>query len=40
MGNDPPDAVDRVRATDLQPRFPGGAEAVNTGSPKGRAAEL
>jgi general secretion pathway protein D len=36
LGNDPPDAVDRVRATDLEPRFPGGAETVNTGSPKGR----
>jgi general secretion pathway protein D len=35
QGNDPPDALDRVRATDLQPRFPSGAEAVNAGSPKG-----
>jgi general secretion pathway protein D len=35
QGNDPPDAVDRVRATDLQPRFPSGAETANTGSPKG-----
>jgi general secretion pathway protein D len=35
QGNDPPDAVDRVRGTDLQPRFPSGAETVNTGSPKG-----
>ncbi len=35
QGNDPPDAVDRVRSTDLTPRFPGGAEVANTGSPKG-----
>jgi hypothetical protein len=35
QGNDPPDAVDRVRDTDLAPRFPGGAEVANTGSPKG-----
>jgi general secretion pathway protein D len=34
-GNDPPDAVDRVRATDLQPRFPGRAETADTGSAKG-----
>jgi general secretion pathway protein D len=33
-GNDAPDAVDRVRATDLQPRFPSAAETANTGSPK------
>ena len=35
-GNDPPDAVDRVRTTDLQPRFPGGAETANTGTAKGQ----
>ena len=35
QGNDPPDALDRVRTTDLEPKFPGGAQTVNTGSPKG-----
>jgi general secretion pathway protein D len=35
QGNDSPDAVDRVRSTDLSPRFPGSAEVANTGSPKG-----
>ncbi len=36
-GIDPPDAVDRVRATDLQPRFPAPAQNANTGagSPRG-----
>jgi len=30
--NDPPDALDHVRAIDLQPRFPRSAENVNTGA--------
>jgi len=39
QGNDPPDAVDRIRATDLQPRFPDPTATVNTGSPKGPRAQ-
>jgi general secretion pathway protein D len=35
-GQAPPDAVDRIRATDLQPRFPGGPETAETGSGKGQ----
>ena len=31
-GNEPPDAVDHIRNTDLQPRFPQSTETVNTGS--------
>jgi general secretion pathway protein D len=31
-GNELPDAVDRVRGLDLQPRFPKASETVNTGS--------
>lgn len=38
-GNEPPDALDRVRAVDLQPRFPLPSETVNTGSRSGAAAQ-
>jgi general secretion pathway protein D len=34
-GNAPPDAVDRIRATDLQPRFATPPEGANTGSAGG-----
>jgi general secretion pathway protein D len=34
-GNAPPDAVDRIRATDLQPRFAAPPEGANTGSAAG-----
>jgi general secretion pathway protein D len=30
-GNAPPDGMDRIRAADLQPRFPGATEGANTG---------
>ncbi len=34
-GNDPPDAMDQVRATNLEPRFPSGTDTANTGTSKG-----
>ena len=37
-GNDPPDAVDRIRSTDLQPRFPQQSASVNTGARNGQRA--
>jgi general secretion pathway protein D len=39
-GNAPPDAMDRVRAADLQPRFPAPPEGANTGSSGQRAASF
>ena len=38
-GNDSPDATDRIRATDLQPRFPLLADTVNTGTAGGPRAK-
>jgi len=35
-GTAPPDATDRIRATDLQPRFPAPAESANTGDRGGQ----
>jgi general secretion pathway protein D len=37
-GQAPPDAMDRIRATDLQPRFPAPSEGANTGGRGERAA--
>jgi general secretion pathway protein D len=34
-GNDPPDATDRIRSTDLQPRYPKQADGANTGTSAG-----
>jgi general secretion pathway protein D len=37
-GNEPPDAMDRVRATNLEPRFPAPEATVNTGPKSGARA--
>jgi general secretion pathway protein D len=36
QGQAPPDSMDRIRSTDLQPRFPGPSEGANTGAGRGQ----
>ena len=36
QGQAPPDSMDRIRATDLQPRFPGPSEGADTGAGRGQ----